>query len=111
MKDKINQIRRFCNVPELWGWDDRVSDYCRQHSQEMASQYKTFHAIPEYLNGWAECVGSCHYCGNIDLMIAFFLYQFLHSEEHRPVILYAKVMAVGYYIGDNRMYITIRGMM
>lgn len=108
--DILNEFRGNNGKPHIFCWDPVQNDYCEAHSHYLA-WHDRFEHTPEYLlKGKSEAIGMSIYGRNNEETIRRLIYDVLGtSQPHRNVILNYSNLAYGFYVYDNKAYLTIRG--
>jgi len=106
----INEFRAGHGIEAVYHFDGRESDHCFSHCVAMARRGEIYHAEPHYLQGWSEAVAMLSNDGSYEDTLRKAVWNVLGaSDQHRDILLRCPVLAIGVYIADNNMYITIRG--
>jgi len=106
----VNNFRNQNGRDSVNSWDYTVEGHCLQHSLAMSRDRNVYHAIPEYLEGWSECVAmSMVDTGNIDDILGDMIFNVLgKSEEHRNILLNANIVAGAIILNNWVAYLTLR---
>jgi hypothetical protein len=108
--DLINEYRKNNGKEHIFAWDPVENDYCLTHCYYMAWNSRFEHTPEYFLKGKAEAIALCYFQYNNETTMRHLVYEVIDkSKEHKDIVLNYENLAYGFYIYNNKSFLTIRG--